>query len=87
MLDYQTPQLRREGGVWCQQNPQVLLRYHEDGRTFLAIDPRYGVVHSADDEESFDAHLNDLRPSVLKRLFITNTALWVNWRGQEVGLA
>ena len=65
------------GAEWVAKNSEAVYSYHLQGKYFLAIEPNYGVVHSAADEEDFDAWLNDLRPSVLRRLYLTATSLWV----------
>lgn len=66
-----------KGLRWCLNNPDALIACHLDGRIFIAIHPDHGIVRSADDEESFEARLNDLRPSVLQKLWTTCTSLWV----------
>lgn len=67
----------RLGFAWCLTRPEEIMRYFLDGYFFLAIHPQYGVVHCAEDEETFEAKLNSMRPSVKRELYLTCTALWV----------
>ena len=69
---------------WITDNPDTIFSCHQDGKFFLAIHPKYGVVFSDGDEEEFEAKRNDLRPSVLRELYFTCTNLWVPpTRGSE----
>lgn len=62
---------------WILSHPASLLEHHQHGATFLAIHPQWGIVVAAEDEEEFQAQLNDRRPSVRRELFLTSTHLWI----------
>lgn len=67
----------RDAIQWCRDHPEVIFARHQEGELFLAVHRDHGVVLAAEDLEKFEAKLNDRRPSVLRQLFTTCTALWV----------
>lgn len=63
---------------WCFDHPEDVFRTHLDGLYFIAIHPEHGIVISAEDYETFEAKINDRRPSIVRALFKTCTSLWVH---------
>lgn len=66
---------------WCRANPDKVYALHETqgarAGCFLAIAPDGDVVIAEQEESTFEAELNELRPSIRKLLFCTHTVLWV----------
>lgn len=61
-----------------QRHSEAIVAAHFDLRPFIALHPDQGIVLSAEDEETFEAKLNDCRPSLRNQLLTTHTNLHVH---------
>lgn len=71
------PLLYDHAMAWLMQHPDVLFNLHQEGQHFIALHPEHGLVITASNFEDFEAKLNDRRPSILRQLYRTCTALFV----------
>ncbi len=61
----------------AKRHAKAILQHHDRGESFIALHPDQGVVISAHNEEMFQAELAERPPSFVKKLWCTNTFLWV----------